>query len=391
MDDFDLDAFLDETLFEIENEQREKNSTSGTTRPAAEVSNADARIRLEGCTGHPTVGYLEGIYVLSDKINGQDSFRKQETSVDIAEHIIIWFNEILQGWVISLESDVNGDLSNMIARCLQNKEKVWELNKVWEIWDKDIHKKFVNISSMRIVAYSDCPFDQSAMVDIFANAGLVLDKDEAVDDVLNMFANNEAKIREQEGQFGGGMEDFMKMLGGFDGGGDEGGDDGIFEDAMMKMLQQVLKKDVLYEPILNINSKFPQWIEENRERLSPEEIDLYTQQKEKVQEIEDTLNSSDDPDMALVMRLFNEMMAICNFPQELLAGVFGDMGVDMNDMDSLASGASNFLNMSEDDSTTFGALANQFLNSEGNNEAVDPDNDLAEFSELFEQMGDWFK
>ena len=33
------------------------------------------------------------------------------------------------------------------------------------------------------------------MVDIFANAGLVLDKDEAVDDVLNMFADNEAKIR----------------------------------------------------------------------------------------------------------------------------------------------------------------------------------------------------
>lgn len=273
----------------------------------------------------------------------------------------------------------------MIGRCLQNKENIWELNKVWKIWDQE-NNKFVNIPTLRVVAYSDCPFDADAMTDLFASAGIVLDKEDAMDDVLNMFADDAAKIREQEGQFGGGMEDFMSLLQNFDDSTNGTGDDSAFEDSMMKWMQMILKKDVLHEPIQKINSLFPEWIETRRETLTPEEIDLYSQQQVKVQEIEQILSSSDDPDMASVMAKFNEMMAICNFPQELLSEVFESMGVDMNDLDSLTTGASDCLNLSQEDTMTFENLASQFMNSSGDDDL----GDLNELATMFGDMNQWF-
>merc|ERR1711998_611493 len=47
---------------------------------------------------------------------------------------------------------------------------------------------------------------------------------------------------------------------------------------MDAMLQQLLSKEVLYDPMKEIAAKYPSWLEENKERLEPEERARYSKQ-----------------------------------------------------------------------------------------------------------------
>merc|ERR1740123_1804546 len=118
----------------------------------------------------------------------------------------------------------------------------------------------------------------------------------------------------------------------------EGGldSDSGFEGMMAQFVQGLLKKDILAEPIEIISQKFPEWLERNKETLSGDEIEQYERQQACIQEINVIISASEDPDMVVVLEKFNEMMDICSFPDELLEEVFGNMGLDMSDLNSLS-------------------------------------------------------
>jgi peroxin-19 len=85
----------------------------------------------------------------------------------------------------------------------------------------------------------------------------------------------------------GGGNDFMaemlKQLSSGDFGG-EGGDED-FSKMLMGMMEQLTNKDILYEPMKELNTKFTDWMEKNKATTSAEDLKRYEEQQTIVAEI----------------------------------------------------------------------------------------------------------
>lgn len=85
-----------------------------------------------------------------------------------------------------------------------------------------------------------------------------------------------------------GSDDFMAELlrqmqaGGGDLG--EGGEE-EFSKMLLGMMEQLTNKDILYEPMKELNDKFPEWMRENRDKIAEEDRKRYEVQEELVAEI----------------------------------------------------------------------------------------------------------
>lgn len=86
-----------------------------------------------------------------------------------------------------------------------------------------------------------------------------------------------------------GSDDFMaELLRQMQAGGGEGGLEGSdeeFSKMLMGMMEQLTNKDILYEPMKELNDKFPEWMETNREKISEEDRKRYELQQGFVREI----------------------------------------------------------------------------------------------------------
>lgn len=84
-----------------------------------------------------------------------------------------------------------------------------------------------------------------------------------------------------------GSDDFLAELlkqmqsGGLDGEGSEE----EFSKMLMGMMEQLTNKEILYEPMKELNDKFPEWLEKNREKTPAEELKRYEEQQVLVREI----------------------------------------------------------------------------------------------------------
>ena len=107
----------------------------------------------------------------------------------------------------------------------------------------------------------------------------------AMEDTIHSLLQDMAKVNvddDQEGEGGGpelslpphNTEDelFQQLFGNF------GGTESSFEpDAMIDgMMEQLLSKELMYEPMKSVTDKFPEWLEEqkNLSKLSPEELKM---------------------------------------------------------------------------------------------------------------------
>ncbi|KAF9932884.1 Peroxisome chaperone and import receptor [Linnemannia zychae] len=62
----------------------------------------------------------------------------------------------------------------------------------------------------------------------------------------------------------------------------EGGD---FQNVLEGMMEQLMSKDILYEPMLDLQNKYPQWLKDNRDKISAEEYARYEKQYGYVKDI----------------------------------------------------------------------------------------------------------
>jgi len=362
-DDFDLDAFLDETLDELEDKPEE-----------IPINTQKMKILVTGCAGSDLADGLDGIYALADKLNDRVSFRKEEKPAEQEETFVLWFTTKM--WVISLGSELKSDGEcQFIAICSQDKEYPYQCTKVWEIWNTN-KKQYEKLESMEVKTYSDCPLDPF-VTSLFSSVGVEVE-DEPLEDALKLLQEETEKLNDQNTGEGDELKAFMDLLMGDSGVGNASPDLGNdFETTLMKWMQMLLKKDVLHEPIQIINQKFPAYLEKNKPSLSEEQYQLYVQQHTVVKDIEVLLNASETPDMNAILQKFNGMMEITSFPQELLSEVFDSIGVDLSDMNNLTDGASDFLNMDNEESAQFNNLANLFLSQTGMSDADTSTNDTA--------------
>ena len=70
--------------------------------------------------------------------------------------------------------------------------------------------------------------------------------------------------------------------GGFGGG--EGGDED-FSKILMGMMEQLTNRDILYEPMKELDDKFPKWMETNKDKVDKEDLKRYEEQQSLVREI----------------------------------------------------------------------------------------------------------
>ncbi|KAG0019894.1 Peroxisome chaperone and import receptor [Entomortierella chlamydospora] len=73
----------------------------------------------------------------------------------------------------------------------------------------------------------------------------------------------------------------------------EGGD---FQNVLEGMMEQLMSKDILYEPMLDLKQKYPDWLANNKEKLSAEEYARYEKQYGYVKQIVEFFDRPDFDD-----------------------------------------------------------------------------------------------
>ena len=63
------------------------------------------------------------------------------------------------------------------------------------------------------------------------------------------------------------------------------GSDEDFSKILMGMMEQLTNKDILYEPMKELDDKFPKWMQENKTKVAKEDLTRYEEQQTLVREI----------------------------------------------------------------------------------------------------------
>ncbi|POR32615.1 Peroxisomal biogenesis factor 19 [Tolypocladium paradoxum] len=99
-----------------------------------------------------------------------------------------------------------------------------------------------------------------------------------------------------------------------------------FSKMLMGMMEQLTNKDILYEPMKELDDKFPAWLEKNRDSTPPEDLKRYEDQKALVKEIvakfeESTYSDNNAADREYIVDRMQKMQAAGSPPADLV----GDM------------------------------------------------------------------
>ncbi|TQS33313.1 hypothetical protein Golomagni_06346 [Golovinomyces magnicellulatus] len=126
----------------------------------------------------------------------------------------------------------------------------------------------------------------------------------------------------------GGNDDFMSELLKQMAAGDMGGEGGEeeFSKMLMGMMEQLTNKEILYEPMKELNDKFPEWMEKNKDKTSAEDMKRYEEQKVLVGEMvakfeAPTYSDSNSADREYIVERMQKMQEAGSPPSDLV----GDM------------------------------------------------------------------
>ncbi|KAI9111006.1 hypothetical protein K1719_017881 [Acacia pycnantha] len=102
---------------------------------------------------------------------------------------------------------------------------------------------------------------------------------------------------------------------------------------MEDMMQQLLSKEVLHEPMKEIGDKYPKWLEEHKSSLSKEEFERYSQQYEIIQ----NLNEVYEKDPGNYPKIFEILQKVqeCGHPPSDIVQELAP-GLDLNSLGQLS-------------------------------------------------------
>ncbi|KAM0333402.1 hypothetical protein ACHAQA_002063 [Verticillium albo-atrum] len=121
------------------------------------------------------------------------------------------------------------------------------------------------------------------------------------------------------------LAEMMKQMG--EGGGLDGaGGEEDFSKMLMGMMEQLTNKEILYEPMKELNDKFPEWMAKNKEKTPAEDLKRYEEQQVIVKEIvakfeEPTYADSTPADREYIVQRMQKMQDAGSPPSDLV----GDM------------------------------------------------------------------
>ncbi|TFK83339.1 Pex19-domain-containing protein [Polyporus arcularius HHB13444] len=153
-----------------------------------------------------------------------------------------------------------------------------------------------------------------------AGAGAGTDFQENIRRAMDKLKESDQKAGEASAQSTDGLEDiFSRMRGDMDSEESEEELKGILET----MMSQLMSKDVLYEPLKELDDKFPSYLKDNDATLSAEDKARYASQSKVVAQIvatfEDPSYTDDDPLKGMkVVQLMQEMQEYGSPPAEIM-------------------------------------------------------------------------
>ncbi|TPX43565.1 hypothetical protein SeMB42_g01124 [Synchytrium endobioticum] len=124
-------------------------------------------------------------------------------------------------------------------------------------------------------------------------------------------------------------------------------DSGDFNNMLENMMETLLSKDILYEPMKDLKAKYPTWLRENKSKLAEEDYARYTKQLRYVEQLVaayDSSNPNSEESTKRIVELMQGMQECGNPPPEILKELapgleLGTDGTpklpDMNDKDCL--------------------------------------------------------
>ncbi|EFE37732.1 peroxisomal membrane protein receptor Pex19, putative [Trichophyton verrucosum HKI 0517] len=107
------------------------------------------------------------------------------------------------------------------------------------------------------------------------------------------------------------------------------GDDGNLDKLFMGIMEQLSNKEMLYEPLKELDDKFGPWLRENKEKIGKEDRERYELQASLVSDIvrkfEEKNFSDDKPeDRAYIWEKMQKMQAAGSPPDDLISAPFMD-------------------------------------------------------------------
>ncbi|KAK6950766.1 hypothetical protein Daesc_007291 [Daldinia eschscholtzii] len=106
----------------------------------------------------------------------------------------------------------------------------------------------------------------------------------------------------------------------------EGGNEEDFSKVLMGMMEQLTNKEILYEPMKELNDKFPAWMEKNKDTLPKDDLKRFQEQQVLVAEMvarfeQSTYADSNPADREYIVDRMQKMQAAGSPPHDLV----GDM------------------------------------------------------------------
>lgn len=136
---------------------------------------------------------------------------------------------------------------------------------------------------------------------------------QTMDRMKSSGAEVDAAVADSEG------EDLLsEMLKQMQGAVGEGESDEDFSKMLLNMMEQLTSKEILYEPMKELNDKYPEWLRNNEEKQSLEDLQRYTEQYEVVSEIvakfeEPEYRDDSDKDREYIIERMQKVL-ICSLP-----------------------------------------------------------------------------
>jgi peroxin-19 len=57
------------------------------------------------------------------------------------------------------------------------------------------------------------------------------------------------------------------------------------KEALVSVVNEIIKKDTLYDPMKTLKDAYPKWLEDNWDKVSHDDLERYNKQLEKIEEI----------------------------------------------------------------------------------------------------------
>ncbi|CAH2055202.1 unnamed protein product [Thlaspi arvense] len=106
------------------------------------------------------------------------------------------------------------------------------------------------------------------------------------------------------------VEDFLKQFENLAGSKD-------LESIVETMMQQLLSKDILHEPMKEIGARYPKWLKENEAGLSREDYNRYSQQYKLIEEL-NAVYENEPNNSAKIMEIMQKMQECGQPPNDIV-------------------------------------------------------------------------